>query len=72
MTEVQLERDARQAKPELELPGRRRRGRAPHVAAPTLCFTLRAAESTAREVYMVALTTQIHIDRPPVARNRDA
>ncbi len=33
-----------------------------HVAAPTLCFTLRAAESTAREVYMVALTTQIHID----------
>lgn len=35
---------------------------ATHVAAPTLRFTLRATEPTGREVYMVALTTQIHID----------
>jgi Family of unknown function (DUF6084) len=35
---------------------------AAHVAAPTLLFTLRAGEPTGREVYMVALSTQIQID----------
>jgi hypothetical protein len=33
-----------------------------HVAAPTLVFRLRAAEHTGRDVYMVALSTQIHVD----------
>jgi hypothetical protein len=33
-----------------------------HVASPTLVFTLRAEERSGREVYMVALSTQIHID----------
>ena len=33
-----------------------------NVAAPTLHFTLRATEPTGREVYMVALSTLIHID----------
>jgi hypothetical protein len=35
---------------------------APHAAAPTLLFSLRAGEPTGREVYMVALSAQIHID----------
>jgi hypothetical protein len=33
-----------------------------HVASPALHFRLRARESAQREVYMVALSTQIHID----------
>ncbi len=33
-----------------------------HVASPTLVFKLRASELSRREVYMVALSTQIHID----------
>jgi hypothetical protein len=33
-----------------------------HVASPTLVFKLRAVELTGSEVYMVALSTQIHID----------
>jgi len=40
-----------------------------NVAAPTLSFRLRAEEPTGREVYMVALTTQIHID--PGLRSHD-
>ena len=41
-----------------------------HVASPTLVFKLRAAELSGREVYMVALSTQIHID--PGLRAHDA
>jgi hypothetical protein len=41
-----------------------------NVAAPTLDFTLRATEPTGREVYMVSLATQIHID--PGLRAHDA
>ena len=33
-----------------------------HMASPTLHFKLRASEPSGREVYMVALSTQIHID----------
>ena len=33
-----------------------------NVATPTLHFTLRAGEPTGRDVYMVALSTLIHID----------
>ncbi|MDX6536685.1 MAG: hypothetical protein QOD37_1026 [Gaiellales bacterium] len=40
-----------------------------HTAAPTLSFTLRAAELSGRQVYMVALSTQIHID--PGLRGHD-
>jgi hypothetical protein len=40
-----------------------------NVAAPTLHFTLRAGEPTGREVYMVALSTLIHID--PGIRSHD-
>jgi Family of unknown function (DUF6084) len=40
-----------------------------NVAAPTLHFTLRAGEPTGREVYMVALSTLIHID--PGLRSHD-
>jgi len=41
-----------------------------HVATPTLHFKLRADEITGREVYMVALSTLIHID--PGLRSHDA
>jgi len=41
-----------------------------HVATPTLHFKLRADELTGREVYMVALSTLIHID--PGLRSHDA
>jgi hypothetical protein len=41
-----------------------------HVASPTLVFKLRAAELSRREVYMIALSTQIHID--PGLRAHDA
>jgi len=41
-----------------------------HVATPTLHFKLRADEPTGREVYMVALSTLIHID--PGLRSHDA
>jgi Family of unknown function (DUF6084) len=40
-----------------------------NVAAPTLHFTLRAGEPTGREVYMVALSSLIHID--PGLRSHD-
>ena len=40
-----------------------------NVAAPTLHFTLRAGEPSGREVYMVALSTLIHID--PGLRSHD-
>jgi hypothetical protein len=40
-----------------------------HLASPTLIFTLRAREPAARQVYMVALSTQIHID--PGLRSHD-
>jgi hypothetical protein len=33
-----------------------------HLASPTLIFRLRVRESSGRDVYMVALSTQIHID----------
>ena len=33
-----------------------------HVASPALHFRLRAQESAKRDVYMVALSTQVHID----------
>ena len=41
-----------------------------HVAAPALHFRLRAREPAQREVYMVALSTQVHID--PGLRAHDA
>jgi hypothetical protein len=40
-----------------------------HVASPALHFRLRAKESAQREVYMVALSTQVHID--PGLRSHD-
>jgi hypothetical protein len=40
-----------------------------HLASPTLIFTLRVSESAGRDVYMVALSTQIHID--PGLRTHD-
>ena len=40
-----------------------------HLASPTLIFTLRAREPSARQVYMVALSAQIHID--PGLRTHD-
>lgn len=43
---------------------------ASNVASPTLVFNLRADEPTGREVYMVALSTLIHID--PGLRAHDA
>ena len=43
---------------------------APNAAAPTLHFTLRGSEPTGRGVYMVALSTLIHID--PGLRSHDA
>jgi hypothetical protein len=33
-----------------------------HVATPALHFRLRASESARRDVYMVALSTQVHVD----------
>ena len=61
MTELQVHGARALPAPELELEvvGA---AAAPHTAAPTLHFTLRATEPTGREVYTVALTTQIHID----------
>jgi hypothetical protein len=41
-----------------------------HVASPALHFRLRAREPAQREVYMVALSTQVHID--PGLRGHDA
>lgn len=61
MTEAQLDDPRALPAPELEL-AVVAAAAAPHVATPTLLFTLRASEPTGREVYMVALTTQIHID----------
>jgi hypothetical protein len=40
-----------------------------HVAAPALHFRLRAREAAGRDVYMVALGTQVHID--PGLRSHD-
>jgi hypothetical protein len=40
-----------------------------HVASPALHFRLRAKESARRDVYMVALSTQVHID--PGLRTHD-
>jgi hypothetical protein len=40
-----------------------------HVASPALHFRLRASESAKRDVYMVALSTQVHID--PGLRSHD-
>jgi hypothetical protein len=40
-----------------------------HVATPALHFKLRAREAAGREVYMVALSTQVHID--PGLRGHD-
>ncbi|MDX6570500.1 MAG: hypothetical protein QOH15_3078 [Gaiellales bacterium] len=40
-----------------------------HVASPALHFRLRAKESAQRDVYMVALSTQVHID--PGLRGHD-
>jgi hypothetical protein len=40
-----------------------------HVASPALHFRLRAQESAGRDVYMVALSTQVHID--PGLRGHD-
>ncbi len=41
-----------------------------HVASPALHFSLRAREAAGRDVYMVALSTQVHID--PGLRGHDA
>jgi hypothetical protein len=41
-----------------------------HVESPALHFRLRAKESARRDVYMVALSTQVHID--PGLRTHDA
>jgi hypothetical protein len=41
-----------------------------HVASPALHFRLRAHESAGRDVYMVALSAQVHID--PGLRSHDA
>jgi hypothetical protein len=68
MSELRLEHSGPAAAPALEIavvgaePGL-------HLASPTLIFTLRAREASAREVYMVALSTQIHID--PGLRSHD-
>jgi Family of unknown function (DUF6084) len=46
----------------------------PHAAVPTLAFRLRARDRSEREVYTVALSTQIHIEaaqRPHDARTRE-
>lgn len=61
MTEVQLDDAPVVPAPELQLEVVDAAA-ALNVAAPTLNFTLRADEPTGREVYMVALTTQIQID----------
>ncbi len=61
MTEVQLDDAQVLPAPGLELEVVAAAA-ALNVAAPTLNFTLQATEATGREVYMVALTTQIHID----------
>lgn len=61
MTEVQLDDAQVLPAPGLELEVVAAAA-ALNVAAPTLNFTLQATEATGREVYMVALTTQIQID----------
>ena len=68
MTEAQLESVETPTAPGLEL---QVVGAEPalHVASPTLVFKLRASEPTGREVYMVALSTLIHID--PGLRSHD-
>jgi len=68
LTETQLDAGRVLPAPELELEVVDAIA-APHVAAPTLHFTLRAIEPTGREVYMVALQTLIHID--PGLRSHD-
>ena len=68
MTEVQLDDAAVRPAPELDVDVVDAAA-APHVATPTLSFTLRATEPSGREVYMVALTTLIHID--PGLRSHD-
>ena len=68
MTDIQVD-DAAVAAPELALEVVDA-AVALHVATPTLHFKLRADELTGREVYMVALSTLIHID--PGLRSHDA
>lgn len=68
MTDIQVD-DAAVAAPELALEVVDAAA-ALHVATPTLHFKLRADEPTGREVYMVALSTLIHID--PGLRSHDA
>ncbi len=68
MTDIQVD-DAAVAAPELALEVVDA-AVALHVATPTLHFKLRADEPTGREVYMVALSTLIHID--PGLRSHDA
>lgn len=61
MTEVQLDDVRALPAPTLELEVVDA-AEALHMASPTLHFKLRAGEPSGREVYMVALSTQIHID----------
>ncbi|HEY1479129.1 MAG TPA: DUF6084 family protein [Gaiellales bacterium] len=69
MSELRLERTGQAAAPGLQIevvdaePGL-------HLASPTLIFKLRAREPAGREVYMVALSTQIQID--PGLRSHDS
>ncbi|MEO9175290.1 MAG: DUF6084 family protein [Gaiellales bacterium] len=68
MSELRVDRAEPAAAPALEIevvgaePGL-------HLASPTLIFKLHARGASAREVYMVALSTQIHID--PGLRSHD-
>lgn len=68
MSGVRLEQVAMAVAPELELEVL---GAEPalNVASPTLDFRLRARERSGREVYLVALSAQIHID--PGLRGHD-
>ena len=68
MTDVQLDEAVILPTPELALEVVDAAA-ALNVASPTLLFTLRASEHTGREVYMVALSTLIHID--PGLRSHD-
>jgi Family of unknown function (DUF6084) len=69
MTDVQVDTTpGRRTAPGLELEVTGARASLSH-AAPTLVFALRALEPTGREIYTVALSTQIHID--PGLRSHD-
>ncbi len=68
MTDVQLDEAVILPTPELALEVVDAAA-ALHVATPTLHFRLRADEPSGREVYMVALSTLIHID--PGLRSHD-